>query len=231
MEGKIIRNMKKFPPIEYAAFLGENKSKFNMGLQPLRINNRITKHAVSYDKESNVGALFTTKKQLDQDNFEMNNNKNNYSYAQVFDKAVKLISENKIENKELSNKLREEGVISGIKANYIVSNSKETVIKFNFKDNQKFVTLNKIMKENAEKAIKSYGSKEDVLNAIEYSKHLNDVLCKSESLLLSLSNGNKDDAIFLFSKNKETYKNLKQVYEESGDIRAKVLLDKINSFL
>jgi hypothetical protein len=223
--------MKKLPIVEYIAFINENKSKFNMGLQSLRLNNRVTKHAVSCDKKSNVGSLFTSKKQIDQEKFEINSAKNNYSYAQVFDKAVKLVSENNIENQELTIKLKEEGVMSGIRANQIVLNSRETIIKFNYGDEQKFIILNEITKQDAEKAIKSYGSKEDVFKAIEYNKHLNDVLSKSEYLLFRLANSNKDNSKFLFLKNKDTYKNLKQVYEECGDARAKILLDKINSFL
>jgi hypothetical protein len=222
--------MKRATNVEYRDFFYQNKNKFNMGLQSLQVGNKTTRHAASFDKESNVGSLFTSKKQLTQNNFEISSVKNSHAYAQVFDKEIDFIPKDKIENKELLNKLNEEGIISGVRANYMVSNLKGLVM-LNYANKQKFIDLNEITKQNADKAIKSYGSKEDVLKAIEYAKHLKDILFKSEFLLYNLANSDKNHSKILFSKNKDTYKDLEKICKESDDMKFKLLFDKINSFL
>lgn len=230
VDGNIIRNMKK---IETGAIISREiysiaEPKMKMGLT----QSKLGPHATTYSAESKVGVLFTSKKQTDK--LIVKEETDSYGYAQTFGENI-LVEKYQIKSQQLKELLQENGVFYGIKANKIIMNTNEKVIKYNHNGKQSWIKINSELKKQSSTFIESCGGKSRVEEALEFHTYYENTFREGRKMFLNLENADKSTKYEIFKKNQEIYNNLKVLNNQNlgptRNIQIKKLLDKIHDLL
>lgn len=231
LDGKIIRNMKKTEIIRETGLKIDEFAK--KGLTPLKHGKSKTHHASVEDKESGLGAIFTTKKQSKEDEpFGILEKGSTYGYVQKFGDNKNFIKEENIINPSLKKMLKENGSYALVISNKIIQRTGEKVIKLNENNAQKWVKLSEIDRKMSKNFIEKCGGLNNTNEFIKYHEHADNIINSSQKLMIKLVNSNKEEAILLHNKNRENFIELERLYKEGilGEEKSNKILSLLNKF-
>lgn len=185
-------------------------------------------HLSSFDKRSRIGATSTTKKQKDSEKFELRGEDGSFSYAQAYGENKGNIDLSDVKNPGLI-KESKNSLFEVLKANLLVSKTKEEFIKMNLDNKQKFIRIGE-KKGLSRDFIKNCGGEEKTIEAISYNKYYIETIKEGEKMIFILANAGREERQEIYSKYIDVYKRL-VVLEKNGDRDVGKMLEKIEDLL
>ena len=233
LNGYITRNMKKTSE----SIIRESREVFakasDKTILGLCITGRHT-HAVVHDGSGGTGVTFTTKKQNIDEEFKIEDSHRGYAYVQKFGDNKGIIGMDKITNIDLREALTMRGVIYTLYANKILLTTNQKYFILNENNKQKLVEIQNFDILKSSKFISNCVGSLKVDNTMSYWIYYNNIILKSEGLLLSLANADRDGKIEILSKIMDLCETLKSIQGNSinsEDCRAEIILSKIQHIM